>query len=497
MKKLYILGAASMPIILLFNLYNRQENDVYVIFSHVLILALLLSLSGLFMFLVLKRFVGAELSIILLTLLWAAFWFFGALRRYVFTNISGTLLVLLIVAALALVLVLLQKFKPPLKDFSPVFGTLSIVFVAMLLINATPAIYRNIMARAAVEESSQSLSNTSMRRSFEVNHSLPMPDIYWIHLDGMISLEAVEYFFDICQENTRQELANRGFLIYDNAYLRNSAGTAIAMPMLLSPGVYDSFFGEILDSVEEGLRHEVEAEVYQILGTRGISIRGDINPYFELLVALLYRGYRINGFNAWWNYLDAVRISGEDDRGVLSKLWDSFARTDLPYLLLETTPLPLGLFLDPIDVVYLNMPETYQRADFTWTFYNDTHGSLWYWQVPSYGGDAAKRIYLYPLAHELTISKMLEAIDEITQNNPNAIIVLQSDHGFHLSATQFSLIENGVSRETTLLLAHSVFSAVRLPEAYGGLDEPVHPLNITRLLVNRFVGENYELLERN
>jgi len=40
----------------------------------------------------------------------------------------------------------------------------------------------------------------------------------------------------------------------------------------------------------------------------------------------------------------------------------------------------------------------------------------------------------------------------------------------------------------------SAFSAVRIPQIYGGLDAPLDPRNISRELVNRFVGENYELL---
>ena len=486
-----------MPVVLLFNLYNRQAEDVHVVFSHILILAVLLSFAGLLMFLVLKRLVGAELSFIMLALFWAGFWFFGALRRYVFTNISGAILFLLIAIALALVLALLLLLKPPLKDFSPVFGTLSVVFAAMLLINAAPPIYRNILLQLEVAQSSEPLGDISIRRDFDVNHGLPMPDIYWIHLDGMISLETFEYFFGICKQNTRDELAHRGFLIYENAYLRNAAGTSVAMPMFLSPSVYDNFLGELLGNIEEGFGHEVRDELNPILAAIGINIFDDINPYFELLVALLYRGYRINGFNAWWNYLDAVRVSGEDDRSAPSRMWDSFARSDLPRILLETTPIPLGLFLeDPLDIVYLNMPDSYQRAEFTWIFYGYTHARLWYQFDPGYGGNTEKRIDLYPQAHEKITTAMIRTIDEIQQRNPDAVIVLQSDHGFHMACTQRHMDDIGLPRETSLLLSHSVFSAVLIPEAYGGLMMPIHPLNITRVLVNRFVGQNYELLER-
>ena len=46
-----------------------------------------------------------------------------------------------------------------------------------------------------------------------------------------------------------------------------------------------------------------------------------------------------------------------------------------------------------------------------------------------------------------------------------------------------------------LELNYSTVSAVRIPEKYGSLTEPLDPLDITRYLVNHFVGEgNYDYL---
>ena len=55
----------------------------------------------------------------------------------------------------------------------------------------------------------------------------------------------------------------------------------------------------------------------------------------------------------------------------------------------------------------------------------------WHLFDTNYNGDAQKRIDLYPLAYEAMISAMFEEVDSIMQRNPNAIVVLQSDHGLH------------------------------------------------------------------
>ena len=204
MQKLYVAGSISMPVILLFYLYNRQGLDVHIVFFHILVLAALLSLAGLIMFLAMRRFIGAEESIIVMCLFWAGFWFFGEIRRSMFPNMSGTVLVMLIATVLALVVVLV-KFKLPFKDFSPAFGTLSAVFVAMFFLNLAPAVYRNIAPVTSAENARGIISDISIRRDFIVVHSLPMPDIYWIHLDGM------EIFWIISKKTSGTKLKSNYF----------------------------------------------------------------------------------------------------------------------------------------------------------------------------------------------------------------------------------------------------------------------------------------------
>jgi hypothetical protein len=49
--------------------------------------------------------------------------------------------------------------------------------------------------------------------------------------------------------------------------------------------------------------------------------------------------------------------------------------------------------------------------------------------------------------------------------------------------------------EDVRIMQNQVMSAVRIPEKWGGLDEPLDLLNISRVLANRYAGRNYPLLE--
>lgn len=76
------------------------------------------------------------------------------------------------------------------------------------------------------------------------------------------------------------------------------------------------------------------------------------------------------------------------------------------------------------------------------------------------------------------------------------MIVLQADHGLH--GTGEGLIKETFGEDAIAAeLWNQVFSAVRVPEQYQNGEERYayeNPLNISRYLVNRFIGRNYEYL---
>ena len=100
---------------------------------------------------------------------------------------------------------------------------------------------------------------------------------------------------------------------------------------------------------------------------------------------------------------------------------------------------------------------------------------------------------LYFPQYKYATEVMLITIDMVIEQNPDAIIVLQGDHGIH-NRGQWDLIRKGFPESQILEMNYSVISAVRIPQQYYELIEPLDPLDISRLLVNLFVGENYPLL---
>jgi hypothetical protein len=97
----------------------------------------------------------------------------------------------------------------------------------------------------------------------------------------------------------------------------------------------------------------------------------------------------------------------------------------------------------------------------------------------------------YPPQHRHAAKIALAYIALILEHDPDAVIVVQADHGLHDPKNREILLEKGGTEEDVRVMQNQVMSAVRIPETWGGLEEPLDPLDISRVLVNRYVGKNY------
>ena len=402
------------------------------------------------------------------------------------------------------------------------------------MFNSIPA----FITALAESPSSYSYNNWQIRRHFEVDETLQNPDIYWFHIDGMINLEDAEYYLDIQAYESREQLLELGFVINENAEFI-AGGTRLGVPALLSPDFYDSFLHEVFKEGSHLMKRNRDALQSKELEQNNISLADDIAPYHELFHAFLEAGYTattiarvfptmFTPINQFYNLGDEFPLLIVDQALERHFLVESL---DLIELLVMMTPIPgrfaevvsgardtegiewqaIPNYTDEIDRLtstsldldherhlyqaLINHLENTLTKSITYITLNFTHVTAWRWQIGEEETDRS-RIDLYPLAHEYALYVMFNMIDLILDSNPDAVIVLQGDHGMHCQYSQYALLEAGFTEEETLRLFDSTISAVRIPEKYGGLDDPLDPLNIARELVNRFVGENYQLVDQ-
>ena len=543
-KFLHHMSIMAMPNILLFNIYN--QNHAHLILSHVVILAVILAIIsslGRGLIKILSR--SDEGCFLCLLLFWIAFWFFERFREIL--PIHTTIQLLAIITLIILCFVLLFRFiSNVLKKFSLFFGGIAGITILLFVFSAFPAL---VSALSLSETSSldihvpdiESENSWQIRRHFRIDEELPNPDIFWFHMDGMIGFQEAEYYFGLELDDYLEKLLDMGFEVGNAEFI--AAGTAFGVSALLSPDFYDSVL-----QVEEGIilgRSERHALFTEMIARYNISLADEVAPYHELFHAFLQNGYTATTISLHIPHIltpidQFYRLVGQTDQtddfpfAIVDQAYERHFLVDaldLIELMVMLTPVPGRLFnqvsgesriewqsiptyFDEINRLTSTTLDTHHERQLfralldhlenspssppalpllTYITLMFAHPLSWTLQV----GEEVDltRIDLYPLAYEYSLNVMFNMIDMILERNSDAVIVIQADHGIHDPQAQTALLEAGFSEEEVLRLHNSVMSAVRIPELYGGLDAPLDPLNISRELVNRFVGENYELLD--
>jgi len=534
-------AAAFLPNIFFLILFNNNRVLDELIFIHSMILVAIFSIISIGIFM-LFRFItcGTEKALLALLFLWIPFWLFEAI--FSFTSSISALLsrrVLLVCHAILIIilLLLLRKFNPLDKYRQDIFRVLAIVIGMFFMFNFVPALYTEIVTN--VRRPSEQVYDVKVE--FKVYKHLPSPDIYWLHMDGMMNFDTVHKYFGDAQEELKTELEQRGFVINDSAEL--IAGyTPVSTAALLSPTFYDSYLSKHLGEVASLLNSDRTVELHEIFMSDGISINRNIAPRNELYKAFMAKGYKtviISTIGYGIQPIEYFYRFDNDDLPLLimgdSKVPDALVGIEsIVQVLTKTTSLSAirarisSIFDSMLGRTWLQIPDYDVRIEsltmntlglriekrlyrrlldsqkiesprLAFVSIDITHSPFGVISVETDGvGNAPVNLNdvdkLYHVHHEYAAQVMLNTIDIILDRNPDAVLVIQGDHGIHRISTQEYMLKMGYSMPQILEMKHSVISAVRIPPQYGGLNGPVAPLNITRMLVNLFVGENYEML---
>ena len=535
---LYIAAVISLPNIFLFFLYNNNVDENNIRLSHILILALFFAVVSVCVFLLFNWLVQNKGgALVALTLLWVAFWLFESIfsaaiayiphRRELFIYLAG---------GIASLVFFFYWYKPKILTNRSAVNSFAIIVCVLFVYNLIPGLYNHIVELRGLRNDKP----YELKRNFMVDDSLPSPDIYWFHLDGMLGFDVVEKYFGEDQEQLKNELTSRGFLLNEDARLMASC-TAMALPALTSPGFYDSYFGAILtEATDNATRPKAVKTINNRLRADGVRYREDIMPNSEVFYAFIEAGYRQVTMAASYNFPFADRLYLNSKTTALpgeifkAELGTLSAINDLGQLLIMTTPLSvigeqLTSFIERRNnALWESVPKYSEQVSqlSKRPYISFVENQLYKYLIDSFNIQSPKLIFavnnlakapyekiskatnsdrpapdnpnavdlLYLEHHEYAIEVMLTAIDMVLEETPDAIIVLQSDHGVHTHPSLAYLEEVGYSLEEMMDFNYSTFSAVRIPPQYGVLSEPLDPLDIPRYLVNHFVGWNYEML---
>jgi hypothetical protein len=562
-RLIYLLAVILAPGIPLFFLYSQNAAQG-LLFKHFLITGGVLAVISLAIYLpVSKLFLRRRRAMILIALCWAAFWFFHPLGKIIAmgdANYSQRktalyLLVFIVIAAFILRRINMSRLAA---------NTTAVLLCLLFAFNFIP----EVLAVSAGEKQRVYNERTGelpyeIKTVFNIDPSLPHPNVYWLHMDGMMGFDAVERYFNDPQTALKNDLAWRGFVINKGARLE-AGYTYIAIPAMTSPVFYDSYLAAEFARVAQLTRNPRQNSLSMSMTERGFSL-DVIYPQIEILKALSDAGYinignrritasknvdiQINGhevindlgsfrekdikFNKIVDFINLITDAGA--LSVVKSKIDEILEKKRPAV--NTQPIPS--YQETVDkyvtgsdsdnymaevvkamkyaasiqtphFVYFtngtthcnNLTNSYEIGGVTYdvpigrTFILDENGNVYKKRL-----DDPNDVHLYLPQHKYTVKQMIAQIYTMIENDPDAVIILQGDHGIHgigNGADYFDskfMFERGYSLEDQLNLNLHVISAVRIPPQYGKLSQPLDPLDIARYLVNNFVGKgNYDYL---
>ena len=525
-----------LPGIFLYHLYLQNIAFHFITFHSTVIAALFFGFVSIALFTLFIFTSGSkEAGLIVIIMFWTLFWTFG--QTYVvvnnFTIVTTTQFTIGLAILICLFLFFFRRYSFSFDKIRAVFRILPVIVVIFFFFNFIPS-YN-------ISRTNSTYSSNLFKTSFAVDDSLPTPDIYWILPDSMISTETLDRFFDEPLNEFRDALEQRGFQIYDDARLYTGI-TNFSISALFSPHFHDETWYEMYRE----LMHITGSEWWDVFSPMWVVFRDEFNANanHEILAALRQRGYEINYIAGETQAM----LAAEPDRHFVlgagrlmtrERVQNRFlallaASDDFTLLLSMATPLVfLNDFvfehLRSIEASYvpglseevienLNQDKWFNSSNeiefitllsatvdlpsprFVFALSNMAHGHRWQGSnLDALPWDSSGTALDQIVPSHVHIGYLLiNSVDLIIANNPDAVIVIQSDHGINNTTgglrSWYYLLQYDFTDEEIFELRHSVFSAVRIPPAYGGLNAPIHPLNISRELVNRFVGQNYTLL---
>ena len=561
---LYMFTVAITPNIPLFFLYSRNAAQG-LLFRHFLIFGGMLALISLIIYLPVSRFLlRRRRTMILLTLFWSAFWFFSALEGIVL-SVNDELSQAAVVARLFAIIVIIGFVLRWLSFNRSVANVIAFVLCILFVFNFAPeaiAVLGGEIQR--VRNARIGMLPYEIKTEFYINHELPSPNVYWLHIDGMMGFDAVERFFGDSQTDLKSELVDLGFNINESARLE-AGFTTTAVPSLTSPTFYDSYLAEEFTRVAHLTHNSRTRSLHVAMREKGFTFE-DIHPLNELVKAFSDAGYTTISNQGYVLRSERIDLWIDEWRNVYSstimrELNTAFSKLfDFKELIIDASA--LLTLSSAIDVLFErrrpeeeflpipNYPDTeskhisgYSNQDARmasivraikhattiqtphivyfaeWmahcvgvdgyiiggvtyeeyigaTFIYDADGNVYTERL-----EDPHDIQLYFPQHMYAVKQMMAMVDTIIENDPSAVIVIQADHGIHgfgPSGHGFDsefMFSRGYSFEDQYNLTFSTISAVRIPPQYGTLTQPLDPLDITRWLVNNFVGGgNYEYL---
>ena len=367
------------------------------------------------------------------------------------------------------------------------------------------------------------------------------PNIYWIHCDATIGMDVMSKYFDYDNHELKEYFNKNNYFYNENARLVAGNSTRRALPALFNPYYYDNFFKDYLYDLEQ-VNLEKKSYTDYLVNYDELTDKRYHNELFKALKSKDYTTYGIGNFDLYtslytdyfYDYysdyslnFDKFRyLKYEDNKDkydnylkllhISTLVHYSYLRNIINY---SNIYLLKGKLLDYNDVdlegyeyakntkdiatltLFKGLYEIFHDSNsrkFVFLDYYLNHMPLKYDSKGEYIDKSnARSILAYKDNYIYSTHILIDILNYIKNNDSDSVIVVQADHGINVVSDDDIMNALNVTNEEVQEIRNSVINAVYVPSKYLNGNEKYlgNPLNISRYLVNSYVGHNYEYIE--
>lgn len=370
--------------------------------------------------------------------------------------------------------------KRKVKNGSNVCNIITWVCLGLIVVNFITAIPDYIKVR---EERNTITDNSISEEKFTKKDR---PNVYFLIFDEYGGQENLSRYYDYDNQDFMQSLENQGFSVSNTSHNSESIWSGIIIPNVLNL----SYVAKDEMGVYEGWKLTENAQLFQLFWKNGYQINmiNHQNQLYERGCNVLCSTYSTETIsssilnNTVYTEIEECisRLSGQDNSVVKNynvQLQEMFER--LEYCYEDTSP-----YKPTFTISYIVCPHDYFVFDQNGNFLPDEYAAAW----------DQKEYYLNQL--EYVNHVMDTTIQNIMANDPDALIVIQSDHGVRYPHHMLSHYGEPTydGREETYYMQNILNCVYYKGENFN--IEGLSGINTWRTVLNEVYGTNYELIDQ-
>lgn len=383
------------------------------------------------------------------------------------------------------------------------------------------------------------------------------PNIYYIHCDGMMSMEALRKYFNYNDTYLNDYLENNDFLINRNTILPLGYRTQKALVALFNPYYYDNkekYFLEEVEKYTDNNKNKVRNYIgYQELKEKRLNnefIIGLSNGGYKTYAVGLYNQYTSLNTDYFYDYnyyrahnnhfkkgLKLRIVDNNVDKKMLNEyinmqiladiypgvsLFDNIDYSkfekgskvlnkqninlnDYKYLNNASSEKINKIIESLSDIQSKNDKNRFVFVDYDLNHLNvsldkNTNNLIAYAPFDIAGNEIIEYNNFktdYKESYTYLSYLLVDLIKYIKNNDKNSIIIIQGDHGIHVKKCDEMIKDINIEKDECHIIRNSVISAIYIPNEYKSKDGTVlnNPLNFSRYIINNYVGKNYTYLK--